>query len=114
MLHEKLGSALSDAGRAAEAGQAYVVAAEGCEPARAIELRLRAAQSHLFGSQIEQGMAIIRDVLASCQVTLPATSFGAILRVLPLLLLLKLRGFGYRERSAREIPAADLLRVDAL
>jgi serine/threonine protein kinase len=112
-LHAKLGAALEDAGRGAEAAAAYLVAAEGQAPAAALELRRRAAENQLISGHYEEGITILREVLAASGVALPVTNLGAVLRVLPLLLLLRLRGLGFRERPAGALPAAELLRLDA-
>ncbi len=112
-LHAKLGAALADAGRGAEAAAAYLVAAEGQEPRASLELRRKAAENQLISGHHREGISVMREVLGASGIALPATSLGAFLRVLPLLLLLKLRGLGFRERPRQVLTEAELLRLDA-
>jgi hypothetical protein len=112
-LHERLGEALSSAGRGVEAAAAYLVAAEGQAPATSLVLRRKAAENQIMSGHTDEGLEAMRPLLAAVGITLPITRLGALLRTLPLMLWFWLRGLRYRERSAEEIPAKELLRLDA-
>lgn len=111
-LMVKLGSALTNAGRGAEAAQALLTAAEDVPVAEAVELRRRAAEQLLISGRIDKGITTIRRVLATFDLSLPATAKGALVSLLRRRATLKLRGLGFKERSAAEIPDEELLRID--
>jgi eukaryotic-like serine/threonine-protein kinase len=112
-LHEKLGAALGYAGRGPEAAAAYLAAVDVSVAERALELRRRAAEHYLTSGHIEEGLSVLRAVLAATGLSMPATRLGALIRLLPLVVLLWLRGLRFHERPEHEIPAEDLLRIDA-
>jgi hypothetical protein len=113
LLHEKLGVALGTAHRGPEAAAAYLDAALGAGTQQALELRRRAADHYLLSGHIEEGLVVLRAVLAATGMTMPATPLGALLRMVPLLVLLWWRGLRFRERAESELPAEELLRIDA-
>jgi hypothetical protein len=108
----KLADALVDAGRGAEAARAYLDAAEGSTPGVALDLRRRAADQLLRSGRIDEGVTALRGVLASEGMTMPSTPRRALAAMLFERLRLRLRGFGFRERPAAEVPEAELRRVD--
>jgi hypothetical protein len=112
-LHEKLGAALGSAGRGPEAAAAYLVSVEGAGAQQALDLRRRAAEHYLMSGHIEEGLAVFREVLAATGLSMPATPLGAVIRMLSLTVFLWLRGLRFLERAEGEIPAGELLRVDA-
>jgi hypothetical protein len=65
-----------------------------------------------MSGQLDEGMATIRSVLAAQGLAMPATPRRALLSILRHRLQLRLRGLGYRERAPRDIPPADLRRID--
>ena len=71
---EALAAALANAARPAEAADEYLRAAEGATRARRVELQRRAAEQFLTGGHIDQGLDLIRSVLASVGVTFRAQS----------------------------------------
>ncbi len=110
-LQIKLGDALANAGRGAEAAHAYL-AAQGASAAEALELKRRAAEQLLRSGHVDEGLAVLRTVLDGIGMKLPSTPRMALLSFLLRRIQLRLRGFSFRERAATEIPVDDLIRID--
>ncbi|MBV8519472.1 MAG: protein kinase [Acidobacteria bacterium] len=108
----KLADALANAGRGADAAPYYLRAAEAADATLALELQRRASESLLRGGHVDEGLRVIRTVLQSAELTLPATPRRAILGFLLGRLRLLLRGLRVRERSAQEVPQELLTRID--
>ncbi|MGO8993490.1 MAG: serine/threonine-protein kinase PknK [Polyangiaceae bacterium] len=111
-LREQLGDALANAGKPAAAAAEYERAAEGASAVDALDLRRRAAEQLLRAGEVRRGMAATRDVLTAVGLAMPRTRFGVIVSLLWFRLLLRLRGFRFEPREAKDVPAAELLRVD--
>jgi eukaryotic-like serine/threonine-protein kinase len=112
-LNAKLGDALSSAGRGAEAARAYLVAASSAEDAaNRSELERRAAEQLLRAGHIDEGRAILQQVLRTTGMKIAKTPLGALLSLLSRRAYLALRGLKFKERPSHEIPARDLLRID--
>jgi hypothetical protein len=111
-LRLRLADALANAGRGGEAGEAYLVAAEGSEPSVGLELRRRAAEQLLISGHIDRGLAILRDVLAAVGMKMAETPRRAVLSLLTTRAKLKLRGLRFRERSEAQIASEELTRAD--
>jgi serine/threonine protein kinase len=111
-LRVKLGDSLANAGRGAEAAHVYLSAAEGASAAETLELQRRAAEQLLRSGHVDEGLAVFRKVFDRFGMKLPATPRMALLSFLLRRIQLWLRGLSFRERSASEIPAEDLLRID--
>lgn len=109
----RLGDALANAGRGAAASEEYERAAEGAKAADVLDLRRRAAEQLLRSGRFDRGVAAIRAVLASVGIKLPQTRFGAIASILFWRTILFLRGLAFRERDATQVPAEELMRIDA-
>ncbi|HEX3760466.1 MAG TPA: AAA family ATPase [Kofleriaceae bacterium] len=110
-LRKKLGAALVDAGRGAEAARVFQDAAAGATAREALELRHRAAEQLLRSGHVDAGSEALREVLAADGLRLHATARGAIPALLAVRARLRLRGRELR-RAARPDPAA-FARVDA-
>jgi hypothetical protein len=110
-LRARLGDALASAGRCPAAAQAYLEAAQSA-PGEALEYQRRAAEQLLIGGHLDAGLAVIRTVLRSVGLKLAATQRRALVSLLWWRAALRLRGLGFRERPAAEIPARDLTRID--
>ncbi|HEV7922191.1 MAG TPA: protein kinase [Thermoanaerobaculia bacterium] len=108
----QLADTLSNAGRAAEAAEYYLRAADMVEAKDALEMRRRAMEGLLRSGHVDDGFRVLRDVLASVGMNLPTSRRQLIAGILFHKLLAKFRGFGFRERELSEIPADLLLRVD--
>src|ERR1051325_9178324 len=111
-LKRGLAEALVNAGRPAEAAEAYLDVAQLSSAAHSQEFRRRAAQQLLMGGHIKEGLEQIRSVLAAVGFTLPAGPRRALLSLLLKRLQIKLRGLNFTERNASQIPEADLVRID--
>ncbi len=107
-----LGEALANAGRPADAADAFILASGQADPALALELRRRAAEQLLFGGHTDRGMQVTRDLLRTVGLRIPATRTKALLGALLRKIQLRMRGLKYVERKAEEIPVADLLKMD--
>ena len=62
---EGLATALANAGRPAEAAEAYLRAAAGAGDLQRVELQRRGAEQFLIGGHIDRGLELIRTMLAS-------------------------------------------------
>ncbi len=111
-LHVKLGEALSNAGRGADAARSFLRGAEDAKAAEALELRRRAAEQLLISGHIDEGLQALRTVLESIGLKLAATPRRALLSLAWRLLRLKLRGRKFKERDTSQIAAEELIRVD--
>jgi len=111
-LKRGLADALVNAGRPAEAAQAYLDVAEVASAAHSLEFKRRAAQQLLMGGHIKEGLELIRSVLAAVGFTLPAGPKRALFSLLLKRLQIRLRGLNFTERDASQIAEADLVRID--
>jgi serine/threonine protein kinase/tetratricopeptide (TPR) repeat protein len=110
---ERLGDALANAGRGAEAADAYLAAARGALPSRVLGLRQKASEQLLISGHIEQGMEVVRLVMTSLGMWFPQSREAALASFVVNRARLKLRGIDFKERSANDIPPDVLLRIDA-
>lgn len=110
---ERLGDALANAGRGAEAAEAYLAAARGGLSARVIDLRRKAAEQLLISGHVDEGLEVVRLVMASVGMRLPQSGAAALASFLTSRARLKLRGLAFRERAASEVSQDELLRIDA-
>ncbi len=111
-LRIQLANALTNAGRGAEAAEAFLAAAKGAKTARGLELRRRAAEQQLISGHIDQGLETIRTVLESIGLKLPATPKRALLSLAWQLLRLKLQGLRFEERDTSQIAPEKLIAID--
>jgi serine/threonine protein kinase/tetratricopeptide (TPR) repeat protein len=111
-LKRGLAEALVNAGRPGEAAQAYLDVAEGTSAAHSLEFKRRAAEQLLMGGHIQEGLEVLRSVLSSVGITLPAGPKRALLSLILKKIQIRLRGLKFTERRASEISEADLFRID--
>ena len=109
---EGLANALANAGRPAEAGDAYLQAASVADHRHRIELQRRGAEQFLIGGHIDAGLSLIRSMLADMGVGVPLTPRAALLSLVWHRLRLVWRGLRFVPRQAVEIDADTLRRVD--
>ena len=111
-LRSDLGDALASAGRCPAAADAYLAAARDAAPVDALEYQRRAAEQLLISGHLQEGLGVIRSVLGSVGLELAPTPRRALLSLLLQRARLRLRGLGFRERDAAQVPAAELTRID--
>jgi eukaryotic-like serine/threonine-protein kinase len=111
-LRARLGDALANAGRGAEAARAYLSACRGTHPAEALELRRRAAENFLRSGYFDEGVACLRDVLAAVDMVIPKTPARALLSLIYRRGELRLRGLSFEEREEARIDKDTLARID--
>ena len=110
-IRRRLAEVLSNAGRGSEAA-AMFLAVTPAGLADELQLRRDAAQQLLFSGHVDEGLAVVRKLLASIGEPFPESRRETMLAFLKARLQLKLRGIRFRERAPSKIPAALLLRVD--
>lgn len=111
-LHEALGDALANAGRGAEAAEAFLVAANAAAGMHRLELRRRAAEQLLISGHIDQGMSATKQVLEDVGLTLAPSPARALLALIVLRLWITVRGLGFREADPATVPPKTLARID--
>ncbi len=111
-LKRGLADALANAGRPAEAAQAYLDVAQVTSARHSLDFKRRAAQQLLMGGHINEGLDLIQSVLAAVGLTYPAGPKRALLSLLLKRLQIRLRGLNFTERDESEIPEFDLVRLD--
>ncbi len=111
-LHARRGDALANAGRGPESAVTYLRAADGTDPARAIDLRRRAAYRYCASGHVVEGRGVLEGVLRSVGLSMPRTLWQTILLWQWNRFRLWLRGLEYRQRDAAEVPERDLHRID--
>jgi Cdc6-like AAA superfamily ATPase len=107
-----LAVALANAGRPLESGQTFVQAAEQASASEALDFRRRAAEQFLLGGHVDEGLEILRGILAAVGLSIAAGPRSALAGLLLRRLQLWLRGVGFRERSAADIDPELLFVVD--
>jgi eukaryotic-like serine/threonine-protein kinase len=110
-LRHKLGAALVNAGRGAEAARVLQEAAAGAGEREALDLRRRAAEQLLRSGHVDAGIEALDEVLAGVGLRLPATRRAAIPSLVAVRVRLRFRGLAVR-RGRSPDPAA-LARIDA-
>ncbi len=111
-LQMSLGRALINAGRGQEGADVLLAAAEDADPETRIVCERQAAEQLLISGHLERGMEVVHKLLAEIGDRLPKTPWRALASLLWNRFRLRLRGARWRERSEREIPASQLLRID--
>jgi serine/threonine protein kinase len=109
---EGLAGALANAGRPAEAAEAYLDATAGAGRAEHVELQRRAAEQLLIGGHIDRGLDLLRGVLAEIGIHPARTRRAALLWLLWRRLTLRWRGLRFVSRPSHDIDPDALLRVD--
>jgi len=110
----RLGHSLENAGRLDEAAALFGEAAVEAEGLEQLDLRRLQVELLLRRGQLNEGRPLARDVLRSVGFRMPSTRRGALLSVIGSRMLIRLRGLGFKERSAADIPEQDLQGLDVL
>jgi tetratricopeptide (TPR) repeat protein len=111
-LKQGLAEALVNAGRPAEAAEAYLDVAALTSTGHSLDFKRRAAQQLLMGGHIKEGLQLIRSVLTAVGFTFPPGPKRALLSLLFKRVQIRLRGLNFTERDVSQIPEADLVRID--
>jgi serine/threonine protein kinase len=111
-LRIRLAEALANAGRGAEAANAYLAALDGARAAEILELRRRAAEQLLRSGHIDQGLSVLGTVLSSMGLKLPETPTQALISFLSQRALARLRGLNFHRRDESEISPQQIARID--
>jgi hypothetical protein len=111
-LDRKLGDALANAGRGAEAASAYSSAAESAAAAETLELKRLASTQLFFSGHVEEALALLHTLLGPLGLSMAETPRRAWLSVVWHRALLRLRGLGFRSRAENEVSPMDLTRID--
>ena len=109
---EGLATALANAGRPADAAEAYLRAATGADRFRRVELQRRGAEQFLIGGHIDRGLDLIRTMSADMGMSVPRSPRAALLPLLWRRARLRWRGLRFVSRTAGEIDPDTLLRLD--
>jgi hypothetical protein len=112
-LRARLALALANAGRGAEAAREYLAAAAVAGPDEALDLKRSAADQFLFSGHIDEGLAVLREVLADLRLSMPPSPLRALWGLLWRRAFLRLRGLRFRLRLERDIPPEELRLIDA-
>src|SRR6185503_11743557 len=107
-----LAEALVNAGRPAEAAQAYLDVAEDTTAAHSLDFKRRAAEQLLMGGHIKEGLEVLRSVLFAVGIKLPGGPKRALISLFLKRIQIRLRGLDFIERPASEIAEGDLFRID--
>jgi serine/threonine protein kinase len=111
-LRTQLGHALVNAGRGAEAGREYLVAAAAASGTEALELHKCAMAQFFFAGLVDDGFAALATVLKAVGLKIPSTSRRVLLAVLFHRAQLRLRGIRFQERPVSAISPLELSRID--
>lgn len=111
-LRVALAEALTNAGRAREAAEAYLKAAEDSPPEARLAYRRRAADHLLRSGHLEQGTAVLADVLHDSRDVL-LSQWRSLLSTLWQRFRLKRRGLGWSPEGAGSTDQRLLARIDA-
>src|SRR5262249_28717991 len=113
VLATRLGDALANGGRGAQAARAYLDAASLRTGAEALDLRLRAAEQLLRSGHVDRALATFKTVLAAIGMEVPSTQKSALASLMFRRAQARLRGLSFKERDLDQIASEDLTRVDA-
>lgn len=134
-LRAKMAEALASSGKGREAAESFAAAAREIEaPARrapggrgagrepttpspdveveALDLRRRAAEHYLRSGHVDEGLALLRDVLARTGAGYPSTPTGALVSLVRQRARLRLRGLGFELRDPARIAPRDRMKVE--
>ena len=111
-LQTQLADALANAGRAPEAAEAYLSAADGASWSEEFELKRRAAEQLLISGHSDRGRELAGSVLRAVGLKMPTTPRRALMSLLFQRAKIRLRGVHFREREQSQIPYDTLRRID--
>ncbi len=113
LLYAKLGDALVNSGRSADAADAYMEAAMQASGHEATDLRRTAAEHYLKSGRDEKGLAVLRGVLAEVGIRYPESREAAVASMVWNEARLRLTWLLARVTRAPSTSPAHLARIDA-
>ncbi|HTB73540.1 MAG TPA: hypothetical protein VK762_09870, partial [Polyangiaceae bacterium] len=113
-LSTRLAAVLEWSGRGGEAALVYLDAARGAPARERVELERAAAEQLLACGRIDEGVLVLRGVLASMGMSAPKTLLGALVSMLAHRAWLFLVGLRFRDRASADVSREDRVRVDSL
>jgi serine/threonine protein kinase len=111
-LRVRLGESLANAGRGTEAAGEFLAAVEGAAPAEQRELRHRAAIHLLMTGQVDEGLAVVKQVLQSVRLAMADAPWQILLDIAWRDKWVKWRGLRFRERPAAQVSPETLAQID--
>jgi serine/threonine protein kinase len=111
-LRVRHAEALVQAGHGAEAAQAFLACARVAPPEQALTLERHAARQLLFAGHVEQGIGLLRPLLAHYRLRLPGSSLALGLALIWRMFRAKVRGTDFALRPAEVIEPHALARID--
>ena len=112
LLLTRLAEALVDAGRCVEAARSFREAAGHAPEVLALDLQRRAGEQLMISGHLDEGKAVLEQVLVAIDMRLPATPRRALLSLLLWRARLRMRGLGFTPRDEQEVSTSTLSRVD--
>ena len=112
LLRTRLGDALSNAGRGAEAAREYLAASTHASAAAGLDLQHRAALALLTSGHVDEGLSFLSPVLRSVGTRLARAPWGALCSLLVRRFQLRIRGAGFKPRREEAISPSALRRID--
>ncbi|MCB9552650.1 MAG: AAA family ATPase, partial [Myxococcales bacterium] len=109
----RLGRALVDAGRGAEAAEVLLEAARGADPEARLELSREAGAQLLISGKLKAGLEVMRGVLDQIGMSLPKSTRRALASLLTRRARLRIGSLGFTERDESRVPRELLTRIDA-
>jgi len=113
-LRRKLAEALANAGRSHEAALAFRACAEGVAGPEWVELQRLSGYHFAIGGHLGAGRAVFDAILGRVGHGVRRSRGLTLMSILARSALLRLRGVGFVERTAAEIPPERLERLDIL
>jgi eukaryotic-like serine/threonine-protein kinase len=113
-LHLDLATAFVGVGRGREAAAAYLAAVEHANSAERIEIQRLAATVLLRSGQIDDGLALLTNLLATVGLSMPRGGLAGLVNVGWNRLRLRMRGYDYVVREENQLPERTLMMLDAL
>jgi serine/threonine protein kinase/tetratricopeptide (TPR) repeat protein len=112
-LETRLGDALRDAGRGAEAARAYADAARlSGDDDTALELRRQAGEQYLAGGHLDEARRELGDVLAAVGMAFPKNTGHALAAFFARRAQVRLRGLSFTPRPAGSVRGRERLKMD--
>jgi serine/threonine protein kinase len=111
-LRLTLAETLADAGRGREAAEAFLEVAQVADPTTQLACRRAASEQFLGSGYVQQGLDILRSLLAEIGESLPETQSRALLSMAWNRAQITLRGTHFTPKEEKDILAQDILKIE--